>query len=98
MKITFTKHTVGKEGKQFTFYDTKVFGSSVRASKTLLDELAKLKPDGINGTSAEYNLSDEVTKRLIITATGKNGFTNLYLTLKKPEKFEEVKTEDDLPF
>lgn len=98
MKITITKHTAGKGDKQFTVYDTKVFGSTVRASKTLIEELAKLKPGAINGTTAEYDLPDDIAKRLILTATVKNGFTNLYLTLKKEEAKTTEKEDEALPF
>lgn len=88
MKITFTKRTI-KEG--FTVIETEAFNTHIRASRALCDVLKGMKPQ-IDGTSAVYDLPGD---SLMLTAQVKNGFTNLYLTIKKPTE----KTQDDeLPF
>ena len=97
--MKFTKHTIGKGEKAFSVIETKLFNTPIRASKALCDELKKLKPQ-IDGTVADYDLPENLASRLFITATVKNGYTNLYLTLKKdePKAGTNQDTEDDLPF
>lgn len=89
MKIVFTKRTI-KEG--FTVIETEAFNTRIRASRALCDTLKGMKPQ-IDGTTAVYDLPAD---SLMLTAQVKNGFTNLYLTIKKPTT--ELKTDDDLPF
>ena len=88
MKITFTKRTI-KEG--FIVIETEAFNTRIRASRALCDVLKGMKPQ-IDGTSAVYDLPAD---SLMLTAQVKNGFTNLYLTVKKPT---EKAQEDALPF
>ena len=89
MKIAFTKRTI-KEG--FTVIETTICNTRVRASRALCDVLKASKPQ-MDGTAAVYDLPEDF---LMLTAQVKNGFTNLYLTIKKPT--EKTAEEDDLPF
>lgn len=97
--MKFTKRTIGKGDKAFSVIETEVLNTPVRASKALCDELKKIKPQ-IDGTVADYTLPVDLERRLVITATVKNGYTNLYLTVKKdePKAGANQDTEEGLPF
>lgn len=88
MKIAFTKRTI-KEG--FTVIETEAFNTRIRASRSLCEALKGMKPQ-IDGTTAVYDLPAD---SLMLTALVKNGYTNLYLTLKP-----QIPKDDggDLPF
>lgn len=93
-KITFTKRTLGKDDKAFTVIETNLYSTPVRASRALCDKLKTFKPL-IVGTGAEYDLPFENLK---LTASVKNGYTNIYLTWAEPKRANAAATDDDLPF
>lgn len=99
MKIIITKKKIGKGEKSFETLETTIFNTPVRIAKALSEELKNSK-EGVskvvNGASAEFTISEEIASRLYLTATVKNGYTNLYLTLKKGEA--PAADEDALPF
>lgn len=93
-KIIFTKRTLGKDDKAFTIIETSLYNTPIRASRALCEKLKAYKPQ-IVGTGAEYDLPVENLK---LTASVKNGYTNIYLTWAEPKKANAAATEDDLPF
>jgi len=95
MKLTAIKRTLGKGEKKFTVCETVAYNTPIRFSRKLVDLLKTLKPQ-INGTEAEYDLDENTAQKLILTATVKNGYTTIYLTLK--EEKEEKVVDNDLPF
>lgn len=95
MKLTIIKKTIGKGDKAFTTLETTIYNTQVRIAKALSEEL-KNSEKVVDGASAEFTISKEVASRLYLTATVKNGYTNLYLTLKKGEA--PTADEEDLPF
>lgn len=88
MKIAFTKRTI-KDG--FTVIETEAFNTRIRASRALREALKGMKPQ-IDGTTAVYDLPAD---SIMLTAQVRNGFTNLYLTIKKQTAKDEG---GDLPF
>ena len=88
MKIAFTTRTI-KDG--FTVIETEAFNTRIRASRALREALKGMKPQ-IDGTTA---VNDQPAASIMLTAQVRNGFTNLYLTIKKQTAKDEG---GDLPF
>lgn len=94
MKITLEK----KQHNGFAFLETEIMGAKVTISKALTDHLKE------TGKLKKVIETDDSMVLVATTKEGKGGkvWANLFLTLRKfksPEpKFEEVHTDDDLPF
>ena len=95
MTITLEK----KQHNGITFLETEILGAKVTISKALTDHLKQ---------TGKLKKQIETTDDMVLVATTKEGkggkvWANLFLTIRKfkspnEPNFEEVKTDDDLPF